>query len=112
MKLLWTCAVLFTFALVSSATSGYPGGTPGFQTDAAPYCASCHASVTEESRGVSMKLASQDAWIWDYNEGAEAKGRKGPTPVTMTTPDPKKPTPVGPLGVPETTPKPKAPKGL
>ena len=22
----------------------YPGGTPSFQTDAAPYCASCHSS--------------------------------------------------------------------
>jgi hypothetical protein len=24
----------------------YPGGTPDFQTDAAPYCAACHSSVT------------------------------------------------------------------
>src|SRR5271167_4362363 len=24
----------------------YPGGTPDYQTDAAPFCASCHSSVT------------------------------------------------------------------
>ena len=30
------------------ATSAYPGGTPTFQTDAAPFCAGCHASRTVE----------------------------------------------------------------
>lgn len=27
----------------------YPGGTPGYQTDVAPFCASCHASLSEEA---------------------------------------------------------------
>lgn len=27
--------------------SAYPGGTPGFVTDVAPYCASCHSSVSD-----------------------------------------------------------------
>jgi hypothetical protein len=27
----------------------YPGGTPAFQTDAAPYCASCHSSLSVEA---------------------------------------------------------------
>ena len=38
--LLWIAVALPAF--------GYPGGTPGFQTDVAPYCAGCHASRTEE----------------------------------------------------------------
>ncbi|MDH3729001.1 MAG: hypothetical protein OER77_15830, partial [Myxococcales bacterium] len=27
--------------------SGYPGGTPDFQTDVGPYCAACHASTAD-----------------------------------------------------------------
>jgi hypothetical protein len=34
-------------ALLGAAAHGYPGGTPGYQTDAAPFCASCHSSLTE-----------------------------------------------------------------
>lgn len=30
-----------------AAAAAYPGGTPGFQTDAAPFCAGCHSSRTE-----------------------------------------------------------------
>ncbi len=30
-----------------SAANAYPGGTPDFQTDVAPYCAACHASTAE-----------------------------------------------------------------
>lgn len=30
--------------LFANAAAAYPGGTPAFQTDAAPYCASCHSS--------------------------------------------------------------------
>ena len=37
----------FVFAL-ATAGSAYPGGTPDFQTDAAPYCASCHSSANAE----------------------------------------------------------------
>jgi len=38
----WLLAVA---ALVAPAgASAYPGGTPDFQTDAAPYCAGCHSS--------------------------------------------------------------------
>ena len=37
-------------AMVFVATSAvaYPGGTPDFQTDVAPYCADCHSSTLEE----------------------------------------------------------------
>jgi hypothetical protein len=33
--------------LVPLSTSAYPGGTPNFQTDVAPYCAACHSSLNE-----------------------------------------------------------------
>jgi hypothetical protein len=31
------------------AAMGYPGGTPDFQTDVTPFCASCHSSVEESA---------------------------------------------------------------
>lgn len=33
-----------SWLLVASMAAAYPGGTPGYQTDAAPFCASCHSS--------------------------------------------------------------------
>ena len=38
------CAAL----LGATSASAYPGGTPDFQTDVAPYCASCHSSTLEK----------------------------------------------------------------
>jgi hypothetical protein len=38
-------AALITLPLGASA---YPGGTPAFQTDAAPFCAGCHSSRTAQ----------------------------------------------------------------
>ncbi len=35
---------LTAVCLLGGGASAYPGGTPSFQTDAAPYCASCHSS--------------------------------------------------------------------
>jgi hypothetical protein len=35
----------------SAATLAYPGGTPLYQTDAAPYCATCHSSRQQETLG-------------------------------------------------------------
>ena len=32
----------------ASAGLAYPGGTPSFVTDVAPYCASCHSSLSED----------------------------------------------------------------
>lgn len=34
-------------ALAATAAPAFPGGTPWFQTDAAPFCAGCHSSRTE-----------------------------------------------------------------
>lgn len=40
---------LFTSLLAPAAvTHAYPGGTPGYVTDVAPYCASCHSSTSED----------------------------------------------------------------
>jgi hypothetical protein len=39
----WAGVAVFSLPQLALA---YPGGTPDYQTDAAPYCASCHSSVT------------------------------------------------------------------
>ena len=43
--LVLTAAMAFCGA---SAVQAYPGGTPDYQTDVAPYCAACHTSTSEE----------------------------------------------------------------
>ena len=49
-----------TLALAASAAA-YPGGTPDFQTDAAPYCASCHASANVEMMsGIAPERAQKE----------------------------------------------------
>jgi len=35
--------------LAPGAVAAYPGGTPQYQTDVAPFCASCHSSITEDA---------------------------------------------------------------
>ena len=42
-------ASLFLVVLLPLAAAAYPGGTPTFQTDAAPYCAGCHASRSADA---------------------------------------------------------------
>ena len=37
-------------AMFSSGADAYPGGTPDFQTDVAPFCAACHSSVDARRR--------------------------------------------------------------
>ena len=41
---LWIAVVVTAFA---SRASAYPGGTPNYVTDVAPYCAGCHSSATD-----------------------------------------------------------------
>jgi hypothetical protein len=41
-------AVLASVVMLAAPALGYPGGTPGFQTDAAPFCAGCHSSRNQE----------------------------------------------------------------
>lgn len=40
-------AVVGAALWVPLAANAYPGGTPDFQTDVAPFCASCHSSIDE-----------------------------------------------------------------
>ncbi len=39
-----TIAILVIAGLLPTAPKAYPGGTPNYQTNAAPYCSSCHSS--------------------------------------------------------------------
>ncbi len=42
---------VFVFCLIglaSTTASAYPGGTPAYVTDIAPFCASCHSSASED----------------------------------------------------------------
>ena len=39
---------ILALLLAPSQTQSYPGGTPDFQTDVAPFCAACHSSLVEE----------------------------------------------------------------
>ena len=41
----WFGLALAVMLAAPSVVSGYPGGTPSFQTDVAPFCAACHSSV-------------------------------------------------------------------
>ena len=51
----------FAVLLLSVAAQAYPGGTPLFQTDAAPYCASCHSSRSvEDLAGTPGDRATQE----------------------------------------------------
>jgi hypothetical protein len=45
----------------TSTALAYPGGTPSFVTDVAPYCAACHASVSEDQlQGVPAARVSAE----------------------------------------------------
>ena len=53
-------SIAAAFALATAA-GAYPGGTPEFQTDAAPYCASCHSSANlEMMSGVAPERAQKE----------------------------------------------------
>ncbi len=43
----WIAAVCIGLLGPATRALAYPGGTPSFVTDAAPYCASCHSSTSE-----------------------------------------------------------------
>jgi hypothetical protein len=57
-SILALCAGLLVPA---SAALAYPGGTPAYVADVAPYCASCHSSVSEEQlQGVPAPRVSAE----------------------------------------------------
>ena len=48
-------------AALASVASAYPGGTPDYVTDVAPFCAGCHSSVSEDQfQGVAPTRASAE----------------------------------------------------
>jgi hypothetical protein len=48
-------------AALASIASAYPGGTPSYVTDVAPYCAGCHSSVSaDQFEGVQPTRASAE----------------------------------------------------
>ena len=42
-------AAVAALAAAPLPAPGYPGGAPSYQTDVAPFCASCHSSVSEDA---------------------------------------------------------------
>jgi hypothetical protein len=46
--------------LAPAGSSAYPGGTPDFQTDAAPYCAGCHSSRSEAALAGAGERAGKE----------------------------------------------------
>lgn len=43
-----------------TVAEAYPGGTPSYQTDVAPFCASCHSSLTEEELAGAGERATKE----------------------------------------------------
>jgi hypothetical protein len=56
-----TAALAFLGLALATTAHAYPGGTPAYVTDVAPYCASCHSSVSEDQlQGVPPARASAE----------------------------------------------------
>ena len=54
-------AIALVLAALSATASAYPGGTPAYVTDVAPYCAGCHSSVSEDQfQGVPPARSSAE----------------------------------------------------
>lgn len=47
-RMLLVAAAVLAASFTPAPAFGYPGGTPIFVTDVAPFCAACHSSVSEE----------------------------------------------------------------
>jgi hypothetical protein len=78
----WFLAVCTSLLAPASAALAYPGGTPSFVTDVAPYCASCHSSTSEDqltgapAARVSAELAANKhiAKIQNPGDGSPYNG--------------------------------------
>ncbi len=46
-RIVWVAAA--AWLLTPGTVTAYPGGTPDFQTDVAPFCAACHSSLSVEA---------------------------------------------------------------
>ncbi len=55
------CSLALVFSVLAATASAYPGGTPDYVTDVAPFCAGCHSSVSEDQlQGVPAARASAE----------------------------------------------------
>ena len=56
-----TClSIALASVVLPLAASAYPGGTPSFQTDVLPYCASCHSSLDEAALAGAGQRATKE----------------------------------------------------
>jgi cytochrome c553 len=56
-----TAALAFSLVALAATASAYPGGTPAYVTDIAPFCASCHSSASEDQlQGLPPARASSE----------------------------------------------------
>jgi len=53
-------SVAFLGALAPAAVQAYPGGTPNYQTDVAPFCASCHSSRSVDALAGAGERAEKE----------------------------------------------------
>src|SRR5262245_47344434 len=61
MSILRTAALGATSLALAATASAYPGGTPAYVTDVAPFCASCHSSVSaDQLQGVPEQRANSE----------------------------------------------------
>ena len=60
--------LLVSIAFGANLAAAYPGGTPDFQTDVAPYCAACHSSTSEDDlSGLGDRAQSELALNKHFN---------------------------------------------
>jgi hypothetical protein len=52
--------LLITALALPAVSFAYPGGTPAFQTDVAPYCAGCHSSRSEAALAGAPERAAKE----------------------------------------------------
>lgn len=58
---------LMGLLLAAQRLEAYPNGTPHYVTDAAPYCAACHASVQRETmRGMGAGMAEGELAVYKH----------------------------------------------
>jgi len=76
--------VLVCLALGAPNALAYPGGTPSYVTDVAPYCTSCHSSTSpDQLQGVPTQRVQAE--LADKKHIAKIKGAKEGSPYAALT---------------------------
>ncbi len=74
----------FGLGLLPALAFGYPGGTPSYVTDLAPFCASCHSSLSLDSlAGAPEKRA--EAELASHKHLAKIRAAKAGSPYAKLT---------------------------